>query len=111
MRAKSLLINFLLTSVSLPHGDDARSLIARGMGYDNQAPGQQAQSDEPFFPIAEAVIFERDTRSGKNLLSILEAEAMFGEILSILRLIPLVFHSRPVVNVTRFVVTAKQFFS
>jgi len=52
IRAKSLAllvtIDFLFTPVSLPRGDDARSLIARRMGYDNQAPSQQAQSDEPF---------------------------------------------------------------
>src|ERR1035437_10519578 len=81
IRAKSLLIDFLFTAVPLPHGDDARSLIARCMGYDNQTPGQQAQSDEPFLPIAEAIIFERDARPGKHLVGILEAEAMPGDVL------------------------------
>jgi hypothetical protein len=57
--AKSLLIDFLFTPVSLSHGNDARSLVARRMGDDNQTSGQQAQSDEPFFPVSEAVIFSR----------------------------------------------------
>jgi hypothetical protein len=32
--------------------------MARCMGYDNQTPGQQAQSNEPFFPVSKAVVFE-----------------------------------------------------
>jgi hypothetical protein len=52
------LIDFLFTSVSLSHGDDARPVIARRMGYDNQTPGQQAQSDEPFFAVGESVVFD-----------------------------------------------------
>src|ERR1035437_10274752 len=46
------------------------------MSDDNQPPGQQAQSDEPFFPVVEAVILERHARPGKHLYGILEAEAM-----------------------------------
>jgi hypothetical protein len=64
------------------------------MGYDNQPPGQQAQSDKPFFPVAEAVIFERDARPGKHLFGILEAEAMLGGVLPALRFVPFVFHFR-----------------
>jgi hypothetical protein len=64
------------------------------MGYDNQTPGQQAQSDEPFFPVGEAVVLERDARPGKHLLGILEAEeAMLGDVLKVLRFVSFVFHS------------------
>src|ERR1019366_4853943 len=86
IRAKSLLIDCLFTAVPLPHGDDARSFIARCMGYDNQTPGQQAQSDEPFLP---------------------EAEAMLGDVLPVLRFVPFVFHFRFKSTVTLFVVTRK----
>ena len=65
IRGKSLLIDFLFTPAPLSHGDDARSLIARCMGYDHQTPGQQAQSDEPIFPVSKTVVFERDARPGK----------------------------------------------
>jgi len=51
------LIDFLFTSVPLSHGDDARPVIARRMGYDNQTPGQQAQSDKPFFAVGETIVF------------------------------------------------------
>jgi len=34
------------------------------MGYDNQTPGQQAQSDEPFFAVSKTVVFEDNARSG-----------------------------------------------
>jgi len=61
------------------------------MGYDHQAPAQQAQRDEPFFSVAEAVVLKRDARPGKHPAGILEAEAMLGEVLSVLRLVPFVF--------------------
>jgi hypothetical protein len=41
IRAKSLFVDFLLTSIPLSHGDDERSLIALRMGYDHQTPGQK----------------------------------------------------------------------
>jgi hypothetical protein len=60
------------------------------MGYDNQTPGQQAQGDEPLFAVIEPLVFESDARLGKYLLGILEAEAMLGEVLPFLRLVPFV---------------------
>src|ERR1700682_4518778 len=68
-------------------------VIARRMGYDNQTPGQQAQSDEPIFAVGESVVFEGNAGPGKYLLGILEAEAMLGDVLPVLRLVPVVFHS------------------
>jgi len=44
------------------------------MGYDNQTPSQQAQSDEPFFAVSKTVVFEGDARPCKYLLGILKAE-------------------------------------
>jgi hypothetical protein len=41
IRAKSLLIDFLLTSVSLPHGDDARSFIARRVAITTSRPASR----------------------------------------------------------------------
>jgi hypothetical protein len=92
IRAKSLLIGFLFTLVPLPHGNEAHSLIARRVGYDNEPPGQQAQSDKPFFPIIETVVFERDARAGKHPFGVLEAQAMLCEIRPVLRFIPFVLH-------------------
>jgi hypothetical protein len=62
------------------------------MGYDNQPPGQQSQSDGRLFPIVEAVIFERDARPGKHRFGILEVEAMLGSVLPVLGFVPLEFH-------------------
>src|ERR1035437_4390782 len=104
IRDRSLLIDFLFTSVPFPHGDDARSLIARCVGHDNQPSGQQTQSDQPFFPVLETVIFERDARPGKHLCGILEGQAMLGEILAGSSLRPTRI-SFP--NVALFVATSK----
>src|SRR4029077_16566390 len=86
------------------HGDDARPAIARRVGYDNQTAGQQAQSDKPFFAIGESIVFEGDAGPGKYLLGILKAEAMLGEVLPVLRLVPVVFHSISRLIVVLFVV-------
>src|SRR5437588_7604766 len=102
IRAKSLLIDLLFTPIPFPHRDDARSLIPRCVGYDNQAPGQQAQGDETFFPISKAVVFEGDARPGKDLLGILEAETVLSEVLLFLRLVPFVFHSCFAVDCSSF---------
>jgi hypothetical protein len=64
------------------------------VGHDNQSSGQQTQSDKPFFPILETVIFERDARPGKHVYGILEAEAVLGEILPVLGFVLFVFHFR-----------------
>src|SRR5260370_30680640 len=72
------------------------------MCYPPQPPGQQAQSDEPFLPVAEAIIFEGDARPGKHLFGILEAEAMLGDVFPVLRLVPFVFHSSFKVDCSSF---------
>src|SRR5271168_4046578 len=94
IRAKSLLIYFLFTSLALPHGNDARSLIARRMRYDHQTCGQQAQRDESFFAAGEAVVLESDAGAGKNLIRVLEAEPVLGEVCPVFSFIPLVLHFR-----------------
>src|ERR1700686_5119198 len=102
MRAKSLLVDFLFTSVSLSHGDDARPVIARRVGYNHQTPGKQAQCDEPFFAVGESVVFESDARPGKYLFRILKAEAVLGDVLAVLRLVPFVVHSVSQPNCSSF---------
>jgi hypothetical protein len=57
--------------------------------------GKLPQSDEPFFSVVESVIHERDALSAKYQLSVLEAQAVLGEIDTALGFIPLVSH-RPV---------------
>jgi hypothetical protein len=67
MRSKSLLINFLLTSVSLPHGDDARSPHRAAHGaMTTTRPPSKPKVMNPLFPVAEAVIFERDASPVKK---------------------------------------------
>src|SRR5271157_282108 len=92
IRAKSLLIDFLLTSVRLPHGDDAGGLAARRMGYHDQASGEEAQSDQPFLSIIETVVLEGDTRSGKYLFGVLKSQTVLGEVATVLRFVPSVSH-------------------
>src|SRR5689334_158678 len=59
--AKSLLIDFLLTSICLPHGDNSRDVIAAWrVGNNHYSTGEQAQSDKPFLSIIETVIDERN---------------------------------------------------
>src|SRR5271157_4853095 len=102
IRAKSLLIDFLLTPIPFPHRDNARSPVARCMGYDDQTPIEQAQGDEPLLSVGEAIIFERNARPSKHLLGIREAKAMLGEVLPVLRLVPFVCHSRFKVDCSSF---------
>jgi hypothetical protein len=64
------------------------------MCYHNQTPGQQTEGDEAFFTVGKAVVFEGDATSRKHLLGILEAQAMFGEVLPSLLLVPFVFYFR-----------------
>jgi hypothetical protein len=60
------------------------------VGYHNQPPAKQTQSDEPFFSIIEAVIHETDTRPCKHLFRILKPQAMLDEVAAVLRFIPFV---------------------
>src|ERR1035441_5246518 len=90
IRAKSLLIDFLLTAIALSHRDDPSSPAARCVGDDYQASREQAQRDQPRFSIIETIVFESDTWPGEYLFRILKAQAVFGEVTAILRLVPLV---------------------
>ena len=62
------------------------------MGYDNQTPGQQAQSNEPFLAVRKTIVFKGDAGTGKYLLGILKTEAVLGDVRAVLRLVPLVFY-------------------
>jgi hypothetical protein len=89
MRAKSLLIDFLLTSVCLSHGDDARFIVAvLRVGYDNYSTGEKAQGEKPFLPIIETVIYESHVRPGQYLLGVREIQTLLGEVAAVLRLVP-----------------------
>jgi hypothetical protein len=48
------------------------------MGDYDQPSSQQSESDELFFSIVEAVIFECDARTRKHQFGILESQAMFN---------------------------------
>src|SRR5580692_3364138 len=89
---KSLLIDFLLTPVGLPHGDDARCLAARSMSDYDHSSRQQAQCYKPLLSIVEAAVLEGDARPGKHQFRVLEIQAMLGEVAAILRSVPFVYH-------------------
>jgi hypothetical protein len=90
---KSLLVDFLFTSIRLSHGDNARDIVAsRRVGNRDCSTGEQAQADEPFLSIVETVIYEGDARPGQYLSGVREIQTMFGEVPSVLRFVPLVRH-------------------
>jgi len=62
------------------------------MGYDEHAPGEQAQGDKPLLSIVEAVILEGDARPGEHLFGVLKTQAMLGEVAAVLRPVPFVSH-------------------
>src|SRR5712692_1489304 len=93
-RTKSLLIDFLLTSVRLPHGDNARCLAARSMGYRYHPSGKQAQSDKPFLSIIEAVIYESNARTSQHQFSVREIQAMLVKVAAVLSSVPFKPHPR-----------------
>ena len=91
--AKSLLIDFLLTSICLSHGDNPRGVVAAWrVGDDDYSTGEQAQGDEPFLPIIEAAIDEADTRAGQHLFGVRKIQPMFSEVAAVLRFVPFVYH-------------------
>jgi hypothetical protein len=73
--AKSLLIDFLLASISLSHADNARDIVAaRHMGDNSYSTGEPAQGDELFLPIIETVIYEGDTKSAQHMFGVREIQ-------------------------------------
>jgi hypothetical protein len=65
--AKSLLIDFLLTSIYLSHGDNPRGVVAAWrVGNNNYSTGEQAQSDQPFpspYDVATFVVIRKPAKS------------------------------------------------
>ena len=49
------------------------------MGYDHQSPRQQAQGDEPLFPVSEAVVFKGNAAAVEHSFGIFETEAMLAK--------------------------------
>src|ERR1700730_16169875 len=87
-RAKSLLIDFLLTTVCLPHGDNPRVLAARRVGDHHDVLGQHAQGYNPFLPIIETVIHECDARACEHFFSVPKIQATLDEVAAVLGLVP-----------------------
>jgi len=63
--AKSLLIDLLLTSICLSHGDNPRGVVAAWrVGDNNYSNSEQAQGDKPHLSIIEAAVYESNARPG-----------------------------------------------
>lgn len=92
IRFKSLLIDFLFTAIRLSHGDDAPPLVPRGVCDHHHPPFEQAQTDKPLLSVVEAVVDKRDTRPVENAFGIPKVEPMFGDVRSVLGVIPFVFY-------------------
>ena len=91
--AKSLLIDFLLTSVRLSHGDHARHLVpARGVSHHHDPPSEHPESDQPFLSIVETVIDEADAAAGEDLFGIRKIQAVLGTIAAVLGFVPFMAH-------------------
>jgi len=62
--AKSLLIDLLLTSICLSHGDNPRGVVAAWrVGDNNYSNSEQAQGDK-HLSIIEAAVYESNARPG-----------------------------------------------
>jgi hypothetical protein len=87
------LIDFLLTSICLSHGDNPRDVVAAWrVGNDDYSTGEQAQGDKPFLSIIEAAIYEGDARAGQHLFGVGKIQTMFSEIAAVLRFVPLIYY-------------------
>ena len=75
--AKSLLIDFLLTSICLYHGAYTRYVAAaRRVGNDDYSTGEQAEAGKPFLSIIEAVIHEGRARAAEHSFGIGKIQAV-----------------------------------
>src|SRR5437879_10381611 len=90
--AKSLLIDFLLTPIRLPHGDDAGCFAVRRMGNDDHPSSEHAQGDKPFLSIVEAAILEGNASFVKHLLGIFDVRPIVSSAAAVLALVPSVSH-------------------
>src|SRR5271167_2845509 len=91
--AKSLLIDFLLTSICLSHGDNSGNVVATWRVGDNDySADEQAQSDKPFLSIIKTVIDEGDAGSAQHLFGVRKVQTMLGGVAAAFRLVPLAYH-------------------
>jgi hypothetical protein len=75
------LIDFLLTSICLSHGDNPRGIVpAWRVGNDDYPTVDQTQRDEPFLSIVETAICEGDARTGEHLFGVLKIQPVFSEV-------------------------------
>src|SRR5690242_560658 len=83
--AKSLLIDFLLTSICLSHGDDMRHVAAaRRVSNDDYSTGEQAQAGKPFLSIIEAIVHEGHARAAEHSFGIGKIQAVLDEVAAVL---------------------------
>src|SRR5207248_3980457 len=91
--AKSLLIDFLLTSICLSHGDNPGDVAAAWrVGNNDYSTGEQTQGDKPFLSIIEAAVYEGDAKPGQHLFGVRKIQTVFSEVAAVLRLVPFVYH-------------------
>jgi hypothetical protein len=65
MRAKSVVVDFLLTSVCLSHGDNACHVgAARRVGNHDNPAFERTDANEPFLSVIDTVIYEGDAAPG-----------------------------------------------
>jgi hypothetical protein len=87
--AKSLLVDFLFTSICLSHGDNARGVVAaRRVGNDNYPTDEQTHSDKPLLSIIETLIHEGDAGPGQHLFGVRKIQTVFSEVAAVLRFVP-----------------------
>jgi hypothetical protein len=91
--AKSLFVDFLLTSICLSRGDNPRDVPAAWRVGDNDcSTGEQAQGDKPFLSIIETVVYEGDARPGQHLFGVRKVQTVFGGVALVLRFVPFIYH-------------------
>jgi hypothetical protein len=92
--AKSLLIDVLLTSICLSHGDNPRGVFAAWrVGNHNHPANEQTQGDKPHLSIIEAAIHESDARPRQHLFSVREIQPVLDEVATALRCVACVIIS------------------
>src|SRR5690348_7307788 len=87
-RAKSLLIDFLLTQICLPEGDNPRAAATRRMNHNHYSPGHDAKRDQPRLAVVKPTVLECDASAFEHQLHILEGEPVLLLVGQVLLLVP-----------------------
>ena len=89
---KSLMIDFLFTSICLSHGDNPRDVVAAWrVGNDDYSAGEYAQGEKPLLSIIEAAICEGHAWAGQHLFRVRKIQPMFSEVAAVLRFVLFVY--------------------